>query len=78
MSKIKLQRDDTDWPKEMPRVCAFCDKSVLLKDKDSVLCAKRGVVSCDYVCRRFRYDPLKRVPNAPPPIVGLSGDDLMV
>ncbi|MDD4774414.1 MAG: hypothetical protein PHZ09_12560 [Eubacteriales bacterium] len=78
MTKKHRRRRDNQPKQEMPRVCAFCDKSVLLKDKDSVLCSKIGVVSCDHVCRRFRYDPLKRVPNPPPPIVGLSPEDLII
>ncbi len=77
MSKKNNPRGGESAKQEMPRVCAFCDKSVLLSDRDTVLCSKFGVVSCDYVCRRFRYDPLKRVPNAPPPIVGLNPDDLL-
>ena len=27
-----------------------------------MLCSKRGFVSCDFSCPRFRYDPLKRTP----------------
>ncbi|MHB1151808.1 MAG: hypothetical protein ACYCWE_05730 [Eubacteriales bacterium] len=78
MSKYRSSRSEDSSKQEMPRVCAFCDKSVLLKDRDTVLCSRLGVVSCDHVCRRFRYDPLKRVPNVPPPVVGLSPDDLLV
>ena len=29
---------------------------------DQVLCAKRGVVSAYYSCRKFRYNPCKRIP----------------
>ena len=29
------------------------------------MCPKRGVVSAAGSCRRFRYDPLKRVPPKP-------------
>lgn len=28
-----------------------------------MVCVKKGVVSADGACRRFRYDPLKRVPE---------------
>ncbi len=50
---------------EMPRVCAFCDKAQSLSDDEHMLCSKKGVVACGYSCRKFRYDPLKRVPHAP-------------
>ncbi len=78
MRKYRSSRGEDTSKQEMPRVCAFCDKSVLLKDRNTVLCSRLGVVACDHVCRRFRYDPLKRVPNVPPPVVGLSPDDLLV
>ena len=37
-----------------------------------MVCRRKGPVSADFSCRRFRYDPLKRVPEAisaelPPP-----------
>jgi hypothetical protein len=30
---------------------------------DQVLCAKKGVVSISSKCRKFKYDPCKRVPK---------------
>ncbi|MCC8123532.1 MAG: hypothetical protein LIO58_08320 [Oscillospiraceae bacterium] len=41
--------------------CAYCLRGAKLSE-DSVLCAKRGIVSPAHACRVFRYDPLKRVP----------------
>ena len=29
------------------------------------MCVKKGIVTCSGSCRRFRYDPLKRVPPKP-------------
>ena len=34
-------------------------------DENRMLCAKRGVVSMYYECRKFRYDPCKRIPPKP-------------
>ncbi len=42
--------------------CAYCENASLLHDNDYVLCERFGVVSAGYSCRRFSYDPLKRVP----------------
>lgn len=60
--------------RELDRGCIYCENASLLQDKDFVLCSYRGVVSAGYSCRRFSYDPLKRVPSpgrspliAPPP-----------
>ncbi len=58
-------------PKKEPRgtdfakVCAYCEKATILADHDTVLCSRYGVVPAGGVCRKFLYDPLKRVP-APP------------
>lgn len=48
--------------KKIERSCAHCAYGVKLDD-DSVLCAKKGVCSIWGKCRRFRYDPIKRVPK---------------
>lgn len=50
---------------ETPKVCAFCEFSCNLCAEDKMLCKKRGIVNSSYKCRKFRYDPLKRVPNSP-------------
>lgn len=61
---------------EITKVCAYCEYAQPLVDEDTVLCAKKGVVSAGHVCRRFKYDPLKRRPAPPTPIeaVDLSLD----
>ena len=29
---------------------------------EEILCCKRGIVPIDHACRKFRYDPCKRIP----------------
>lgn len=41
------------------KVCARCENGKCLIDGESVLCKHKGIVSCDFVCRRFVFDPLK-------------------
>ena len=48
--------------KKIPRSCLYCGYSTKLDD-NQMLCAKQGVVSIHYECRKFRYDPFKRVPH---------------
>ena len=50
---------------EMPRFCMYCEHSTLINDKDNVLCDKKGIVNAEYCCKRYFYDPLKRVPRIP-------------
>lgn len=50
--------------KKMPRSCYYCTQSTLLEE-DLFLCAKRGVVENTGRCRKFEYDPCKRIPPKP-------------
>lgn len=45
------------------KYCKYCEKAKTLSDPDRMLCAKLGIVSAGYSCRRFQYDPLKRAPK---------------
>lgn len=50
--------------KKIERSCLYCTNSAKLNE-DQMLCTKHGVVSMYYQCRKFRYDPFKRVPARP-------------
>jgi hypothetical protein len=47
--------------KKITRSCLYCQHATKLND-EQILCAKKGVVSCENACRKFKYDPCKRVP----------------
>ena len=47
--------------KKIERVCSYCLYGANL-DEDQILCSKKGIRSPDDKCRKFKYDPLKRVP----------------
>ena len=47
--------------KKMSHYCGYCQHGTAMGE-DQVLCCKRGVVSVDHNCRKFRYDPCKRTP----------------
>lgn len=52
--------------KDIEPACEYCALGKLTSDGKNVLCKKKGVTALYYKCRRFRYDPLKRVPKKPP------------
>lgn len=52
------------FEKDMDPRCAYCQKGTPLED-GQVMCVKKGIVSAAGSCRRFHYDPLKRVPPKP-------------
>ncbi len=47
--------------KRIPRSCAYCARGTALNN-DQILCCKKGAVSAFYSCRKFQYDPCKRIP----------------
>ncbi len=50
--------------KKIQKSCSYCTHGAVL-DEEQVLCAKRGLVSADKKCRKFSYDPCKRIPHKP-------------
>ena len=48
--------------KKIERSCAYCLYGTKLEE-DQILCSKNGMRSIDESCRKFKYDPLKRVPT---------------
>ena len=50
--------------KNMEKRCAYCEKASVLNERE-VACPFRGVMDAAGACRRFAYDPLKRVPPRP-------------
>lgn len=47
--------------KKMARSCSYCIHSTVL-DEELMLCTKKGVVNAYKKCRKFSYDPCKRIP----------------
>ena len=42
--------------------CSYCRFGKKNQDGSKILCEKVGVVAPSFFCRKFRYDPVKRVP----------------
>lgn len=47
--------------KKITRSCTYCSFGTKLNDTD-ILCTKRGIRNVDQSCRKFVYDPCKRIP----------------
>lgn len=48
--------------KKMEKSCAYCAYGVRVDD-EQVLCAKKGIRALSGKCRKFKYDPTKRIPQ---------------
>jgi hypothetical protein len=52
------------FAKKIEPRCDYCERGTPLGEH-KVLCIKKGVMSPDNHCSKFRYDPLKRIPVRP-------------
>ena len=50
--------------KKIQPSCSYCAHGASLAE-GQILCSKKGVVSPDGKCMKFRYDPIKRIPAKP-------------
>lgn len=47
--------------KKIERSCSYCQHGTAMED-GAILCARSGVVLADFSCRKFEYNPCKRIP----------------
>ena len=47
--------------KKITRSCSYCRRGTAVED-NQILCAKFGLVAANNSCRKFRYEPCKRIP----------------
>ena len=47
--------------KKIERSCSYCQFAAILED-GQVLCSKKGIRKTEDKCRKFKYDPFKRIP----------------
>lgn len=67
------KRKESDYIK----MCLFCENATVLKSDTNLLCKYKGIVSEDFFCRKFVYDPLKREPKPTPILPTIDKEDLL-
>lgn len=55
--------------------CAFCARGRASNDGEKILCPRKGIVEPGFSCRRFLYDPLRRVPRRAPALPQFDTED---
>lgn len=65
--KLKL------FKKKINPNCSYCQHSKIFYD--TVLCEHYGIVSGKSYCRKFRYNPLKRLPKEKKPKKNFKPED---
>ncbi len=61
--------------KNIQPACSYCQNGRAAPDKSMVLCSKYGPVFVHYSCKKYIYDPLKRIPKKPPALAPYSKED---
>lgn len=49
--------------KHIDPACCYCEHSTPTRSEAHLECRLKGIVAPGESCRRFRYDPLRRVPT---------------
>lgn len=60
--------------KKIARSCSYCLYGTHLED-GIILCVKKGTKTVDDHCRKFKYDPCKRIPIKAKPLDFSRYDD---
>ncbi|MBR5859710.1 MAG: hypothetical protein IKZ05_07270 [Clostridia bacterium] len=47
---------------DIERICAHCEKAVVIKESDICICSINGAVKQDSACKKFSLDMLKLAP----------------
>ena len=55
--------------------CEYCTYARRATDGRVMLCPRRGIVPLYHKCRKFKYDPLKRIPFRQPPLQKYQPED---
>jgi len=62
----KKQKQKLFQATQYDTVCEHCRYGKTAPDGNSVLCAVRGVMRRQSSCKKYEYDPIKRVPARSP------------
>lgn len=55
--------------------CETCEHGRPFNKGEKILCARKGIVEPGFCCRKYRYDPLRRVPRRAPALQEFRPED---
>lgn len=58
--------------------CAYCKHGTNFIKQETILCIKFGVVDSNYSCKKFKYDPLKRIPKTHKKLNNFDANDFSI
>ncbi len=66
------------FDKKQPKYCMYCAKGKYLEYSDEVFCTKKGFVNKFSKCMKYKYDPLKRIPQINDVSNNYNKDDFII
>lgn len=57
-------KDARFFSKKISPACVYCKNGRTISGGKEVFCLKKGIVNANDSCRSYKYDVLKREPNA--------------
>ena len=64
--------------KDIKKSCLWCEHGRKSEYTDEIFCRKRGVTTAGDYCRKYKYDPLKRVPEKQNLFTDYKDDDFKI
>ncbi len=63
------------FSKDIAPACEYCEHGSPSGDGTMIECAKHGLVSPYFRCKKFTYSPVRRVPRTPQRLPKMSPED---
>jgi hypothetical protein len=55
--------------------CCYCENASPIRETSGYICKKKGIVSYNFKCKKFIFDPIKLSPMLPPKPMEYSPED---
>ena len=63
---------------EIEKKCCYCENAIPIKETRGYICNKKGIVTYNFSCKKFAFDPLKLSPILPAKTLQFSPDDFKI
>jgi len=64
--------------RSIEKKCCYCEHAMPIRETTGYICKRKGVVSYNFTCKKFIFDPIKLVPVLPAKPLRFSPDDFKI
>jgi hypothetical protein len=58
--------------------CCYCEHATPIRETTGYICKRKGVVSYNFKCRKFVFDPIKLAPALPAKPLQFTAEDFKI